>query len=481
MSRTCLILLLSFQVFGCVTSRLAIAQDYQVTYPNNVATVRSSDLQVGQKAVDDVRAYNEFTGGYCDTAEQAAAIDQTLKYTPSNVPTSTRDAARAVAISTAIEEIPESDDTSENLTFLNRAYESLRSGASSVGAYISYGVAAVVKGVESISRRQCNDPPRFDYFKTPGSFAISNFRTNWFLDSLGIFDGREAYLYLGDLTEFYLASGHLLDAAERLQGAIVDGEADGIGSLFEPDPGLLQEAVIEQMLSELDQIAGLLDEGNRSFNDYLHTSGQAERMSSRAFQQETKAYFSGEFDPQITADLIDLGLTSEQAANVIDKILNEQPVEDGVLMLDSLNEINQSMIDATPARFFSRSSDGNPADFNLDGIVSGRDFLLWQLEYGLAGSGLLADGNADQRADGADLQIWQGQYREENSIAGDFDMNGSVDGDDFLRWQRISSSLDLDDWRTNYAPQATGLLVPEPSSFAACIGLALFFFTSHRF
>jgi hypothetical protein len=50
---------------------------------------------------------------------------------------------------------------------------------------------------------------------------------------------------------------------------------------------------------------------------------------------------------------------------------------------------------------------------------------------------------------------------------GDFDFDGDVDGRDFLVWQRNPSVGDLADWQANFA--ATGSLagslgVPEPSS-----------------
>lgn len=64
-------------------------------------------------------------------------------------------------------------------------------------------------------------------------------------------------------------------------------------------------------------------------------------------------------------------------------------------------------------------------------------------------------------------------------IAGDFDFDGDVDGNDFLEWQRGNSpvpqsSTDLGNWQANYGmqifPVSAATSVPEPS--AAC----LFFF-----
>ncbi|TWU28389.1 PEP-CTERM sorting domain-containing protein [Bythopirellula polymerisocia] len=49
---------------------------------------------------------------------------------------------------------------------------------------------------------------------------------------------------------------------------------------------------------------------------------------------------------------------------------------------------------------------------------------------------------------------------------GDFDHDGDVDGRDFLVWQRNVSVGNLSDWQANYgAPlTATSTTVPEPST-----------------
>lgn len=57
-------------------------------------------------------------------------------------------------------------------------------------------------------------------------------------------------------------------------------------------------------------------------------------------------------------------------------------------------------------------------------------------------------------------------------LAGDFDSNGRVDGNDFLVWQRDTSVGSLDDWKANFgesqvSPTVAG--VPEPSAIALAI------------
>jgi len=62
-------------------------------------------------------------------------------------------------------------------------------------------------------------------------------------------------------------------------------------------------------------------------------------------------------------------------------------------------------------------------------------------------------------------------------IDGDFDVDGDVDGNDFLLWQRNPAIGDLVDWQTNYGMGTNALIaaqtnVPEPTS-AMLFGIAL--------
>jgi len=56
--------------------------------------------------------------------------------------------------------------------------------------------------------------------------------------------------------------------------------------------------------------------------------------------------------------------------------------------------------------------------------------------------------------------------------AGDFDMDGDVDGQDFLHWQRNPGVSLLADWQANYGTssfQAATVLVPEPNTTALAV------------
>jgi hypothetical protein len=75
------------------------------------------------------------------------------------------------------------------------------------------------------------------------------------------------------------------------------------------------------------------------------------------------------------------------------------------------------------------------------------------------------------------------------SILGDFDLDGDVDGADFLAWQRGESphplsSSDLNDWRENFGNVASSMNaastgIPEPSSFVLLLGMAALLFRRH--
>jgi hypothetical protein len=59
----------------------------------------------------------------------------------------------------------------------------------------------------------------------------------------------------------------------------------------------------------------------------------------------------------------------------------------------------------TARRFF-------PGDANLDGVVDGVDFLAWQSGYGnnTTGTWAIGDFNGDRKVDGVDFLIWQSNY-----------------------------------------------------------------------
>lgn len=65
------------------------------------------------------------------------------------------------------------------------------------------------------------------------------------------------------------------------------------------------------------------------------------------------------------------------------------------------------------------------------------------------------------------LFLGQLQWTLISNVAGDFDADGDVDGQDFLLWQRNPTGSALADWQANYRQDAalsSSLAVPEPAA-----------------
>ena len=82
---------------------------------------------------------------------------------------------------------------------------------------------------------------------------------------------------------------------------------------------------------------------------------------------------------------------------------------DAALNANSQRLTNSATADATIV--VSATAPQN-ANFNGDAFVDGRDFLIWQRGYGIAGGASLSQGdaNGDLAVNGADLAIWNQQY-----------------------------------------------------------------------
>lgn len=86
---------------------------------------------------------------------------------------------------------------------------------------------------------------------------------------------------------------------------------------------------------------------------------------------------------------------------------------DGVADYMSYATSNNSNSSLRPTLTIKYYINDNPsADFDSDGDVDGRDFLIWQRGYGKAGTALRSDGdaNSDTDVDSDDLTVWNNQY-----------------------------------------------------------------------
>jgi len=86
-------------------------------------------------------------------------------------------------------------------------------------------------------------------------------------------------------------------------------------------------------------------------------------------------------------------------------------------------------------------------------------------------------------------QVVLSNFLPSAGLRGDFDLNGDVDGHDFLIWQHGGSPTqlsgsDLADWRMNFGRtaslMATTAVVPEPATMAICLTALGLFATSRR-
>jgi hypothetical protein len=83
-------------------------------------------------------------------------------------------------------------------------------------------------------------------------------------------------------------------------------------------------------------------------------------------------------------------------------------------------------------------------DGDLNGVVDGQDLAMWLGDYGQSVSQDVAgpadaDFDGDGAVGGSDLSVWQGGYGTAaagNLAGGDANQSGTVDGGDFLAWQR---------------------------------------------
>jgi hypothetical protein len=99
----------------------------------------------------------------------------------------------------------------------------------------------------------------------------------------------------------------------------------------------------------------------------------------------------------------------------------------------------------------SGGEDGRISSFNDSGV------LVYRLDFGSSGRGIFMSSIPPV------------------STPGDFDGDGTVDGRDFLAWQRNPSVGNLTDWQANYGAGplvAAHVAVPEPGSLLVLVGLA---------
>jgi hypothetical protein len=137
------------------------------------------------------------------------------------------------------------------------------------------------------------------------------------------------------------------------------------------------------------------------------------------------------------------------------------------------------LINGVGATFYSDTIDNSGTAYSEGSIISatiGSNIYNWTISY----TGNITFSDADDSVissitgagTGNDV-VLMGFSSVVNGTPGDFDTDGDVDGRDFLVWQRNPSVGNLGDWQTNYGtsgPLTAATAIPEPAS--ALLGLA---------
>jgi parallel beta-helix repeat protein len=140
----------------------------------------------------------------------------------------------------------------------------------------------------------------------------------------------------------------------------------------------------------------------------------------------------------------------------------DQGIEESYNFTGWQAETNQDAhsLAVTPAAYVNLFENLAADNYQLSATSAARDSGTSQLAP-------LYDLLKNLRPAGAGFDRGAYEYGAGASLAGDFDQDGDVDGRDFLVWQRDPSVGDLADWRAAYGSGALANIhaVPEPSQF----------------
>ena len=263
--------------------------------------------------------------------------------------------------------------------------------------------------------------------------------------------------------EISLASGGTFDfAAGRLSVNDFNGDLINNGGILAPGPISQQQGVGSTA------IAGDYDQNNGALE--IEVGGELASSQYDLVSVTGTAFLGGDLLLALIDDYVpgpDETFTVLDATSLVGQYDNVNPGQ-RLATTDGLGtfQVNYGFTSAYAATelVLSDFQAGPVGDFDLDGDVDGQDFLLWQRDPII---GQLDDWKANF---GATLPA---------GPVGDFDLDGNVNGQDFLLWQRDPNIGQLADWKANFGatlPSAADKLasVPEPLSILLlAIGLGV--------
>jgi fibronectin-binding autotransporter adhesin len=306
-------------------------------------------------------------------------------------------------------------------------------------------------GLGTLILKRSNSDYGGTIFLTSGTIAVGD------NNSLGganlVFEGGAVR---GEGSPRTLFNSMIVTSTGVVTGAVdltLAGAISGLAGLTKNDAGRLT-------LTAANSYAGLTTVNggtlavNGSITGSVEVNSGATLAGSGAIGGAVTLNAGGTIAPGASSESLNVGSLSMSAGSSIVMEIGgtvpasqyDQLLASGALALDGTLEV--SLING-----FTPSAG---ASFDLfDGTISG---VFDTLDLEPLGAGFIW--NTSQLYTTGVLSVAAGQ-------PGDFDLDGDVDGRDFLIWQRNTSVGDLGDWQSNYgvgAITASNIAVPEPSA-----------------
>jgi len=342
------IILFVFAAASLITPSLVNGQGYDVVAPETYSANWKSELKLSRRLRFEEMALQNIVEPNCRTEEVMSTVGNALKYVPSGIPTSTRDAARGVAISAAGAKLAEKDpDTAAVFSLTNRVFSTFRNSANAVVSYLTLGASAIAKQGEFINGRACRDPPRTDWllpFRFQ-SFTLNNMK--WFGETRRANVPDVVRDYFNAWSNYNLSNISSVVINERLQGAVLFGGQSPAGGPSSSSAAF-QRFTLERLLTAQDNYANALNVFSSDLMSFLEAEGLTDVRPSAELQGNIQTYFSGSYDDGIIDEMMEIGLSEQEALSVIAGIISESSIDENVTLGDFIGLINQQVSGTAP-------------------------------------------------------------------------------------------------------------------------------------